>query len=131
MVDFEFQIPAAFDPFAEEDEFFDDDATGSSKKASHYLGTGSSKKAIHYVHIRKQQRNGKKSITTVEGLPKEVNFARILKDLKRSLNCNGTIVQDTELGQILQLQGDQRVKVQQFLVTADIAQKENIKVHGF
>lgn len=30
--------------------------------------------------------------------------------------CNGTVVQDPELGQVIQLQGDQRKNVSQFLV---------------
>lgn len=30
--------------------------------------------------------------------------------------CNGTIVNDTEMGEVIQLQGDQRKDVQEFLV---------------
>lgn len=30
--------------------------------------------------------------------------------------CNGTIVSDTEMGEVIQLQGDQRKDVQEFLV---------------
>ena len=32
------------------------------------------------------------------------------------LACNGTIVNDTEMGEVIQLQGDQRKDVQEFLV---------------
>lgn len=31
------------------------------------------------------------------------------------LACNGTIVSDTEMGEVIQLQGDQRKDVQEFL----------------
>jgi translation initiation factor 1 len=39
-------------------------------------------------------------------------------------------VQDEELGQIIQLQGDQRLKVQNFLGDNGI-DKNIIKIHGF
>ncbi|RWW78237.1 hypothetical protein BHE74_00013539 [Ensete ventricosum] len=69
-----------------------------------------------YVHIRVQQRNGRKSLTTVQGLKKEFSYNKILKDLKKEFCCNGTVVQDPELGQVIQLQGDQRKNVSSFLV---------------
>ncbi|RWW10479.1 hypothetical protein GW17_00025976 [Ensete ventricosum] len=56
-----------------------------------------------YVHIRIQQRNGRKSLTTVQGLKKEFSYNKILKDLKREFCCNGTVVQDPELGQVIVL----------------------------
>ncbi|KAH7844545.1 hypothetical protein Vadar_029184 [Vaccinium darrowii] len=40
-------------------------------------------------------------------------------------------VHDPELGQVIQLQGDQRKNVSTFLVQACIVKKENIKIHGF
>ena len=40
----------------------------------------------------------------------------ILKECKKKFNCNGTIVDDPDLGQVIQLQGDQRKVVAQFLV---------------
>ncbi|TYG96177.1 hypothetical protein ES288_A11G327600v1 [Gossypium darwinii] len=58
----------------------------------------------------------KKSLTTVQGLKKEFSYNKILKDLKKEFCCNGTVVQDPELGQVIQLQGDQRKNVSTFLV---------------
>ncbi|GMG98674.1 hypothetical protein Nepgr_000514 [Nepenthes gracilis] len=107
------QIPTAFDPFAE--------ANGEDSGAG----------AKEYVHIRTQQRNGRKSLTTVQGLKKEFSYSKILKDLKKEFCCNGTVVQDPELGQVIQLQGDQRKNVSTFLVQAGIVKKEHIKIHGF
>ena len=37
-------------------------------------------------------------------------------DAHSGLACNGTIVNDTEMGEVIQLQGDQRKDVQEFLV---------------
>ncbi|XP_024376860.1 uncharacterized protein [Physcomitrium patens] len=109
------EIPASFDPFAEAN--VEDSGVGSK-------GSG-------YVHVRVQQRNGRKSLTTVQGLKKEFNYNKILKDLKKEFCCNGVVVQDPELGQVIQLQGDQRKNVSNFLVQAGIVKKDLIKIHGF
>ena len=37
------------------------------------------------------------------------------KSLEKDFACNGNIVKDDELGEVIQLQGDQRVKVSEFL----------------
>ncbi|KAL1814900.1 hypothetical protein DCAR_0519098 [Daucus carota subsp. sativus] len=110
MVDIQVQIPASFDPFAEAE------LTDATEE---------------YVHIRIQQRNGRKSLTTVQGLKKELSYDKILKDFKKAFCCNGTVVNDKELGKVIQLQGDQRKNVSTFLVQAGIVKKDRIKVHGF
>lgn len=81
--------------------------------------------------MRIQQRNGRKTLTTLQGLPKEFDAKKILKNFKKVFACNGTIVEDDELGYILQLSGDQRLKIAEFLVNEKIAEKANIKIHGF
>ncbi|KAK4845910.1 hypothetical protein QYF36_010533 [Acer negundo] len=112
MSEFDTTVPTAFDPFAEANA--EDSGAGSKD----------------YVHIRVQQRNGRKSLTTVQGLKKDFSYNKILKDLKKEFCCNGTVVQDPELGQVIQLQGDQRKNVSTFLVQAGIVKKEFIKIHG-
>ncbi|GBF89314.1 translation factor [Raphidocelis subcapitata] len=84
-----------------------------------------------YVHIRVQQRNGKKSLTTVQGLKKSYDYKKVLKALKKEFCCNGTVVEDPELGQVIQLQGDQRKNVHQFLTQEGLVKKDLIKIHGF
>jgi len=177
------------------------------------------------VHIRVQQRNGKKSLTTVQGLKKAYDYKKVLKALKKGewwragfffffffggafararaalrfpphlpfhrlrppcqqqqhvsnsplvpestitphnpykktrktttceklddakktqkkkptqkndnqseFCCNGTVVDDPELGQVIQLQGDQRKNVVDFLTAEKLVKKDLIKVHGF
>ncbi|CAH1764273.1 6421_t:CDS:2, partial [Entrophospora sp. SA101] len=83
-----------------------------------------------YIHIRIQQRSGRKTLTTVQGLPSEYDQKKLLKAFKKEFACNGTLVQDEELGQVIQLQGDQRLKVQNFLAEEGI-DKKIIKIHGF
>ncbi|KAL5067246.1 hypothetical protein RYX36_018133 [Vicia faba] len=115
MSEFDTNIPTTFDPFAEANA--EDSGVGAGTK--------------EYVHVRVQQCNGRKSLTTVQGLKKEFSYSKILKDLKKEFCCNGTVVEDPELGQVIQLQGDQRKNVSNFLVQAGIVKKENIKLHGF
>ena len=89
---------------------------------------------LHFLnqpYIRIQQRNGRKSITTVQGLATDLNLKLILKTWKKSFTCNGAIVEDEEHGKIIQLQGDQRTNVRDFLVNEEINRKEDIVVHGF
>ncbi|KAI8919033.1 hypothetical protein PhCBS80983_g01861 [Powellomyces hirtus] len=84
-----------------------------------------------YIHIRVQQRNGRKTLTTVQGLSADLDQKRVLKAFKKEFACNGTVVQDEDLGEVIQLQGDHRLKIQQFLATQGIVSKEKIKIHGF
>ena len=83
------------------------------------------------VHIRIQQRNGRKSLTTVAGLADDLDLKRILKAFKTTFSCNGTVIEDEEHGDILQLQGDQRKNVAAFLVDNEICLKNEIRIHGF
>ncbi|PQE06161.1 Eukaryotic translation initiation factor eIF-1 protein [Rutstroemia sp. NJR-2017a WRK4] len=89
-----------FDPFAEADEEPGDQKAG-------------------YIHIRIQQRNGRKTLTTVQGLPKKFDRKKILKVIKKKFACNGTIVVDQDMGEVIQLQGDQRKDVQEFLTSKE------------
>ena len=68
------------------------------------------------VYLDMIERNGRKTLTTVQGLPKKFDQKKILKVIKKKFACNGTIVNDTEMGEVIQLQGDQRKDVQEFLV---------------
>ncbi|GAB7362853.1 hypothetical protein MBLNU230_g3156t1 [Neophaeotheca triangularis] len=107
------------DPFAEAD-----DDTGESKQQANYIHIRiqhwNSPEATHTQQLPDiddaAERNGRKTLTTVQGLPKKFDQKKILKVIKKKFACNGTIVNDTEMGEVIQLQGDQRKDVQEFLV---------------
>ncbi|KAF8352318.1 eukaryotic translation initiation factor 1 [Amanita rubescens] len=84
----------------------------------------------NYIHIRIQQRNGRKTLTTLQNLPKEYDCKKLLKAFKKEFACNGNVVIDPEEGEVIQLQGDQRSKISSFLIENGIP-KTIIKVHGF
>ncbi|PIC46992.1 hypothetical protein B9Z55_006487 [Caenorhabditis nigoni] len=46
-------------------------------------------------------------------------------------SCNGTIVEHPEYGEVIQLTGDQREKVKDFLIKVGIVNESNCRVHGF
>ena len=95
---------------------FDEKSKGSQKK----------------VHIRVQQRTGRKNITTVQGLDDDLDLKRILKAIKKRFACNGAIVRHKELGEVLQLQGDQCENVKDWLYEQEIYNRSEgrIVVHG-
>mmetsp|Transcript_4141 Transcript_4141/g.13256 ORF Transcript_4141/g.13256 Transcript_4141/m.13256 type:complete len:114 (+) Transcript_4141:109-450(+) len=94
------------------------------------------------VHIRMQQRNGRKSWTTVQGFPDrvrlpksgrlmDVDFDKILRALKKTFKTNGTLIKDDEHGTIIQLQGDIRKEVAEFLIDATaLITKDQVMIHG-
>ncbi|VDK86960.1 unnamed protein product, partial [Onchocerca ochengi] len=46
-------------------------------------------------------------------------------------NCNGTTVDHPEYGEVIQLTGDQRQHIKDFLCRVGIVKEENCKIHGF
>ncbi|XP_039249641.1 eukaryotic translation initiation factor 1-like [Styela clava] len=83
------------------------------------------------IHIRIQQRNGRKTLTTVQGIGEDYDKKKIIKKCKKEFACNGTVVDHPEYGEVVQLQGDQRYKISEFLVKVGIAKQDQLKLHGF
>ena len=85
----------------------------------------------HVIHVRVQQRNGRKTLTTVQGLPVDLDQKKMVKYFKKEFACNGTIVKDEDDMEIIQLSGDQREKIKIFLIEQEICQQDEVKIHGF
>lgn len=45
--------------------------------------------------------------------------------------CNGTVVEHPEYGEVLQLQGDQRQNICDWLTKVGLVKADQLKVHGF
>ena len=112
----------AKDPFAEAGE------SGASLVAKEATDATQPKKTE--VHIRFQQRTGRKGITTVQGLNQGLNFEKLNKEFKKRWGCAGTVIQDPEAGYVIQLQGDQRQHLTEFLIEEKLAKEANIRVFG-
>ena len=77
-----------------------------------------------------QQRNGRKSWTLITGLDERFDPKKILRQMQKTFSCNGTVVEDSEHGCVIQLQGDQRELVVQFLKEQAICTGDEIRMHG-
>jgi translation initiation factor 1 len=85
------------------------------------------------IHIRVFQRKTRKYITTIEHLDQDLDFKKILKKMKDKFHCNGSISYQKDTAskeKLIQLSGDKRNDIIEFLVTNNICKKEVIKVHG-
>ena len=82
------------------------------------------------VTIAIQKRNGRKCITTVTGLADDLDLTMILSYIKKTHNCNGSVINDEKFGEIIKLSGDQRENMYKFLIDEQINKAEDIIVKG-
>ncbi|OAG28951.1 translation initiation factor 1 [Nematocida displodere] len=70
------------------------------------------------IHVRKQNRKGRKWLTTVENIPESCDMGDLLVTLKKELCCNGSITDNpANSGKVLQMQGDHGFKMKSRLQT--------------
>ncbi len=53
-----------------------------------------------FVPCRIQQRNGRKTLTTVQGLSSDYDLKKIVRACKKEFACNGTVVEHPEYGEV-------------------------------
>ncbi|KAH8606389.1 putative Translation initiation factor SUI1 [Trypanosoma vivax] len=82
------------------------------------------------VHIRVQQRKGKKFVTSVQGLNQDLNFRRINREFQRRWGCNGTVISTSDAGKVIQLQGDWSHHIRKFLLDEHMATEQNLEIHS-
>lgn len=91
--------------------------------------------AKNKYHIRVQQRNGRKCITTLDGLEEDLDLKRICKAMREAFSCNGSIsMKEGDEEGVIQLQGDQREHIKQWLLDQEIilrSEIDRIVIHGF
>jgi translation initiation factor 1 len=86
------------------------------------------------IHLRLQKRGNKKFLTIVEGLDEDLDEVRICRHMRRAFNCNGAVLKGEDNKPILQLQGDQRQSIKEWLLAQEILTekeaKERLVTHG-
>jgi translation initiation factor 1 len=92
--------------------------------------TADNMKLLDSVHIRIQQRTGKKVITVIQGLDAKVPRKELIKKFKTMYACGGHIADDAEFGEVIQLTGDQRFKVRDYLVDSNLVEADKVEIHG-
>ena len=71
----------SFDPFAD------------ASKGDDLLPAGTE----DYIHIRIQQRNSRKTLTTVQGIADNYDKKKLVKAFKKKFACNGTVTEHPEI----------------------------------
>lgn len=94
-------------------------------------GVDESSKQDQPIHIRIQQRSGRKTLTTVQGISDHYDKKKLVKAFKKEFKCNGTVIENPEYGEVIQLTGDQRHNVGAFLKAIELAKAEQLNIHGF
>ena len=87
--------------------------------------------AHNFVHLHFQKRNARQCLTSVRGLPEDLDMKKLTRHFKKAWCCNGTTTKHSEWGDIIQLQGDHRRDIFKFLIDEGISTKEEIKIHGY
>ena len=82
------------------------------------------------IHVRVQQRNGKKCQTIITGIAEDLDTDKILKYLKKKYSCNGYITDDEKFGEVITLSGDQKENVYNFFIKEEIYKKDCIIIKG-
>jgi translation initiation factor 1 len=97
-----------------------------------FVGNGLDKPKLH---VRIQKRNGKKCITTIQGFEEDLDVKRICKAMRKQFSCNGNVAKGKEEeDEIIQLQGDQRENVRDWMLVNEVIAKneaDRIVLHGF
>lgn len=83
-----------------------------------------------HVDVRLDQRNGRKCITTIEGLEEtdELKFKDLLSSLKKRFACTGS-AKEEEGKIVIKLTGMQHENVKEYLVKKGFYEEEEITVH--
>jgi len=85
------------------------------------------------IHIRKQQRNGKKCLTFIEGLAPDLDLEKIVRYMKKTFKTSGAVIKADNDTFIIQLGGDQRKSAEQFMTKYKIWEDPEdppILIHG-
>ncbi|XP_057610615.1 uncharacterized protein LOC130864374 [Chionomys nivalis] len=72
-------------------------------------------------------RNSRKTLTTVQGIADDYDKKKLVKAFKKKFACNGTVIEHPEYGEVIQLQGDQRKNICQFLIEIGLAKDDQLK----
>jgi translation initiation factor SUI1 len=80
------------------------------------------------IIINLQQRTGNKTLTLIQGLCSDLDLNKILKNLKKYLSTGGTLLNTDNDKQVIQLQGDKRKDVYQYLISNNICSKTELIV---
>ncbi|CAH2302582.1 eukaryotic translation initiation factor 1 [Pelobates cultripes] len=80
------------------------------------------------ISVKLQQRNGRKTLTNIQGIPDEHDKKKLVQAFKEKFACDGSVVEHPIFGEMIQLPGDQRKNACQFLVEIGLAKDDQLNV---
>ncbi|KAM7318590.1 hypothetical protein ACRRTK_021702 [Alexandromys fortis] len=57
---------------------------------------------------------------------RSIFLKKLVKAFKKKFACNGTVIEHPEYGEVIQLQGDQRKNICQFLIEIGLAKDDQL-----
>jgi translation initiation factor 1 len=105
---------------------FDDFTQNDNNKSTNAENTASESIDIHV-----KQRNGRKRITTVEGLGNDKdNLKSISKELRKKMSCSGSVNSNDDGEYFIKFSGKNTAVIIQYLMEKLHYKREQIHVHG-
>jgi translation initiation factor SUI1 len=81
--------------------------------------------------ISTSQRTARKKLTIVNGIPDDIDLDLVLRAWKKIFHCVGSVKYDPKIKEnYIELNGDHRQEVYEFLIHEGIGSEEYIKMHG-
>jgi translation initiation factor SUI1 len=65
----------------------------------------------------------------VQGISPDYDQKKLVKAFKKEFACNGCVVEHPEYGEVIQLQGDQRNNVCQFLAAIGLCREDQVSFY--
>jgi len=85
----------------------------------------------HTIEIMVTKRNNRKFYTDIKGINEKYNYDKILKEMKKKFSCNGSVKISKENNKnYIQLNGDQKENIFNFLIEENISTIDKIKIRG-
>lgn len=83
-----------------------------------------------HIHISIKQRTVRKCHTIVTQIPEDIDLKLVLREWKNKFNCAGAVKTDENGAEYIQLFGNHKEEIKDFLIYEGIGTKESIVVHG-
>lgn len=82
------------------------------------------------LDISIKQRTVRKCYTLVHSIPEDIDLQLVLKEWKNKYNCAGAVKKEKDGQEYIELFGDHREDVKEFLIYEGIGTKDNIVMYG-
>ena len=83
------------------------------------------------IHISTQQRTTKKKLTIVRGIPDDIDIVLVSRAWQKLFHCVSAVKYDKSTKEyFIQINGDHKNEVKEFLIHEGIGREDNIKMHG-